>query len=84
MYEGEPGDRVMVVLAGRVKVTTTGDDGQETLLSVRGPGEILGELSFLDDQPRLSTVTTLEPVEVLAVRRVCWALPSRRGRGSRW
>jgi CRP/FNR family cyclic AMP-dependent transcriptional regulator len=67
MYEGEPGDRVMVVLAGRVKVTTTGDDGQETLLSVRGPGEILGELSFLDDQPRLSTVTTLEPVEVLAV-----------------
>jgi CRP/FNR family transcriptional regulator, cyclic AMP receptor protein len=67
MYEGEPGDRVMVVLAGRVKVTTTGDDGQETLLSVRGPGEILGELSFLDDQPRFSTVTTLEPVEILAI-----------------
>ena len=49
MYDCEPGDRVMVVLAGRVKVTTVGDDGQETLLSVRGPGEILGELSFLDD-----------------------------------
>jgi CRP-like cAMP-binding protein len=67
MYEGEPGDRVLVLLAGRVKVTSTGDDGQETLLSIRGPGEILGELSFLDDQPRLSTVTTLEPAEILAV-----------------
>jgi CRP/FNR family cyclic AMP-dependent transcriptional regulator len=67
MYEGDPGDRVIVLLAGRVKVTTTGDDGQETLLSVRGPGEILGELSFLDDQPRFSTVTTLEPVEILAI-----------------
>ena len=67
MYEGDPGDRVLVLLAGRVKVTTTGDDGQETLLSIRGPGEILGELSFLDDQPRLSTVTTLEPVEILAI-----------------
>ena len=67
MYEGDPGDRVVVLLAGRVKVTTTGDDGQETLLSIRGPGEILGELSFLDDQPRLSTVTTLEPVEILAI-----------------
>jgi CRP-like cAMP-binding protein len=67
MYEGDPGDRVVVLLAGRVKVTTTGDDGQETLLSIRGPGEILGELSFLDDQPRLSTVTALEPVEVLAI-----------------
>ena len=67
MYEGDPGDRVIVLLAGRVKVTTTGDDGQETLLSIRGPGEILGELSFLDDQPRFSTVTTLEPVEILAI-----------------
>ena len=67
MYEGDPGDRVIVLLAGRVKVTTTGDDGQETLLSIRGPGEILGELSFLDDQPRLSTVTTLETVEILAI-----------------
>jgi CRP-like cAMP-binding protein len=37
------------------------------LLSIRGPGEILGELSFLDDQPRMSTVTTLEPAEILAV-----------------
>jgi CRP-like cAMP-binding protein len=67
MYEGDPGDRVVVLLAGRVKVTTVGDDGQETLLSVRGPGEILGELSFLDDQPRFSTVTTLEPVEILTI-----------------
>ena len=67
MYEGDPGDRVLVLLAGRVKVTTTGDDGQETLLSIRGPGEILGELSFLDDQPRLSTVTTLEPVDILSI-----------------
>ena len=67
MYEGDPGDRVIVLLAGRVKVTTTGEDGQETLLSIRGPGEILGELSFLDDQPRFSTVTTLEPVEILAI-----------------
>ena len=67
MYEGDPGDRVVVLLAGRVKVTTTGDDGRETLLSIRGPGEILGELSFLDDQPRFGTVTTLEPVEILAI-----------------
>jgi CRP-like cAMP-binding protein len=67
MYEGEPGDRVMVLLAGRVKVTTTDDDGQETLLSIRGPGEILGDLSFLDEQPRSSTVTALESVEVLAI-----------------
>jgi CRP-like cAMP-binding protein len=36
MYEGEPGDRVMVVLAGRVKVTTTGDDGRRRCLGSAG------------------------------------------------
>ena len=75
MYEGDPGDRVVVLLAGRVKVTTTGDDGQETLLSIRGPGEILGELSFLDDQPRFGTVTTLEPVEILAIAAAGFGRP---------
>jgi CRP/FNR family transcriptional regulator, cyclic AMP receptor protein len=67
MYEGEQGDRVVVLLAGHVKVTTIGDHGQETLLSIRGPGDVLGELAFLDDQPRLSTVTTIEPTEILSI-----------------
>ena len=61
------GESTTQFLSTDSKVTTTGDDGQQTLLSIRGPGEILGELSFLDDQPRFGTVTTLEPVEILAI-----------------
>jgi CRP/FNR family transcriptional regulator, cyclic AMP receptor protein len=67
MFEHEPAERVMVLLAGRVKVTLAGEDGRETLLSIRDPGDVLGELSFIDRQPRIATVTALEPVEALVM-----------------
>jgi CRP-like cAMP-binding protein len=67
MYEGEPGDRVMILLSGRVKAAHIGSDGSERLFSIRDPGDIMGELSFLDRAPRLNTVTALEPAEALII-----------------
>lgn len=67
MFEHEPGDRVMLLLSGRVKTGRVGHDGHEVLLSLRDPGDLLGELAFIDGQPRLATVTALEPVEALVI-----------------
>jgi CRP-like cAMP-binding protein len=64
MYEGEPGERVMIILSGRVKVTRVTDAGHEVLLSICDPGDVLGELSYRGSDPRIGTVTALEPVEV--------------------
>jgi CRP/FNR family cyclic AMP-dependent transcriptional regulator len=36
---------------------------------VRGPGDLIGELAAIDGGPRSTSVTTLEPVELLLVRR---------------
>ncbi len=65
MYQNEPQDRVLILLDGRVKVTRLDGDGRESLLSIRDPGDLLGEVSFVDGQPRVATVTTLEPVRAL-------------------
>jgi CRP/FNR family cyclic AMP-dependent transcriptional regulator len=65
MFQNEPDARVMLLLAGRVKVTRVDHDGHELLLSIRDPGDVLGELSLIDGLPRVATVTALEPVEVL-------------------
>jgi CRP/FNR family transcriptional regulator, cyclic AMP receptor protein len=67
LHEGEPGDSVVVILRGRVKVSHAGPDGRETLLDFRGPGELVGELAALDRDPRSSSVTAIEPVEALLV-----------------
>jgi CRP/FNR family transcriptional regulator, cyclic AMP receptor protein len=67
LHEGEPGDRVALILSGRVKISCAGPDGRETVLDFRGPGELVGELSALDRRPRSSSVTAIEPVEALLV-----------------
>ena len=57
--EGDDGDRLYVVLDGKVKLGVTSTDGRENLLSVQGPGEMFGELSLFDPGPRTSTATAL-------------------------
>ena len=65
--EGESSDKVVVVVSGRVKISFFTNDGREIVLGVRGPGEILGELSALDGEPRSATATALEDVDSLIV-----------------
>jgi CRP/FNR family cyclic AMP-dependent transcriptional regulator len=61
-HEGDRSDFVVLILEGRIKVVVHGQDGTETLLSVRGPGAIIGELAGIDDSPRLATAVALDPV----------------------
>jgi CRP-like cAMP-binding protein len=65
--EGEPGDRMYVIVDGKVKLGQTSSDGRETLLGVLGPGEMFGELSLFDPGARTSTATALTDVVVLGL-----------------
>jgi CRP-like cAMP-binding protein len=67
MHQGEPGERVMVLLDGHVKATSITPEGHELVLSFRGPGDVLGELSFINEQRRSSNVAAIEPVEALVL-----------------
>jgi len=57
--EGDTGDRLFVVLDGKVKISRAAADGRENLLSVLGPGEMFGELSLFDPGPRTATATAV-------------------------
>jgi CRP/FNR family transcriptional regulator, cyclic AMP receptor protein len=67
MLQGERDDRLFLLLEGRVKVTRAAEGEHELLLAIRDAGELLGELTFIDGQPRIASVTTLEPVQVLVL-----------------
>lgn len=60
--EGERSAHVVVVLSGRTKICFTDRDGRESILNVRGAGDLLGDLSVLDGEPHSATVLALEPV----------------------
>jgi CRP/FNR family cyclic AMP-dependent transcriptional regulator len=68
-HERAPGDAVFVLLKGRVKLSCVTETGREAVLGIREPGELIGEMSAIDDAPRSATATALEPIEVLAVSR---------------
>jgi CRP/FNR family transcriptional regulator, cyclic AMP receptor protein len=43
------------------------EDGSESLLGVRGPGELLGELAAFDSEPRLASAMALDPLTVQVI-----------------
>jgi CRP/FNR family cyclic AMP-dependent transcriptional regulator len=65
--EHQASDRVMLLMAGRVKIASVSEDGRESVLAFRGPGEVLGELSAIDGQARSASVLAVEPVEAIVI-----------------
>ncbi|MEU7934833.1 Crp/Fnr family transcriptional regulator [Micromonospora echinofusca] len=61
-HQGDPSRYVLLLLDGWVKVTSVSRDGQEALLALRGPGDVIGDLAAVDGGTRSGTVTTLVPV----------------------
>jgi CRP-like cAMP-binding protein len=67
LNEGDTSDRVIVITRGRVKVAYFTEDGREVMLAVRGPGDLLGELSAFDSEPHSATAEAMEEVSALTV-----------------
>jgi len=65
--EGQEGDRLYVVVHGKIKLGTTSADGRENLLSILGPGEMFGELSLFDPEPRTSTATAVTDARLVSL-----------------
>jgi CRP/FNR family cyclic AMP-dependent transcriptional regulator len=58
--EGEVGDSLYVILAGRVNVFVADGEGREMILDTFGPGDVVGEMT-LDGGPRSASVICTEP-----------------------
>jgi CRP/FNR family cyclic AMP-dependent transcriptional regulator len=58
-HEGDPGDRLYVIVEGKIKLGRASGDGRENLLAVLGPGEMFGELSLFDPGQRNATGTAV-------------------------
>ena len=67
--EGEPGDRLYIVISGKVKIGRRSPDGRENLLTIMGPSDMFGELSIFDPGPRTSSATTITGVRAVSMDR---------------
>ena len=60
--EGEPGDRLFIIIDGKVKLARHAPDGRENLLTIMGPSDMFGELSIFDPGPRTSAAVCVTEV----------------------
>ncbi len=68
-HQGDPGDALHVMLAGRVKISSPSDSGVEAILTTLRPGEFFGALALIDGEPRSATATAVEPSETMVLPR---------------
>ena len=66
---GDSGSSMVVVLRGRIRISSVSSEGKEVTLNVINPGEITGELALLDGKPRSADATATEDTLLLVVER---------------
>jgi len=67
--EGEPGDRLYLIVSGKLKIVRRSADGRENLVAIMGPSDMFGELSLFDPGPRTSSAITLTAVRAVSMDR---------------
>ena len=75
----EPGQSVLVLASGRVKIKDVTPDGKETILAFIEEGEIFGELALLGDEERQDYAEAVETSRILTLPRedVLWLMKQR-------
>src|SRR5215210_7566178 len=68
-WRGDPGSTLYIVESGWVKIVVTGQEGQEAVLAVLGPGKFFGDLALLDGRPRSADAVAAEECELWLLGR---------------
>jgi CRP-like cAMP-binding protein len=73
LRQGEPSHHVVLPLSGTLKVMVDTEFGRPVLLALRGPGDILGEMSVFEGRRRSANVQTCTPVQAQLVGKARFA-----------
>ncbi len=68
-FQGDPGDSLIVILSGAVRIFGVAEDGREKTLSILEKGDFFGEMGVLDGAPRSAGAEALRDCEVVIIDR---------------
>ncbi len=71
--QGKKSNMLAIVLTGRARVVTTDSRGREVILATMNPGDYVGEMSLIDNQPHSATVRAEIQTDVLILGRMEFA-----------
>ncbi len=67
--QGTKSNALFILLNGRARVLTADQRGREVILAVLEPGDYLGEMSLIDNEPHSATVRAEVQTDVLVLGR---------------
>lgn len=67
--QGKKSDALSIILTGRARVVTTDARGREVILATMHPGDYIGEMSLIDNEPHSATVRAEIQTDVLVLGR---------------
>jgi CRP-like cAMP-binding protein len=67
--KGDPGNSLIAVISGTVKISISSPDGRSAILNLIGPGEIFGEVAVLDGQARTADAIANTSCEIFVIDR---------------
>src|SRR6266850_5284874 len=65
----EPGDSMMAVLSGNVRISVSSPEGKEIILAILNPGEAFGEIAVLDGKGRTADAKALTECSLAVLDR---------------
>src|SRR5258708_4898228 len=71
--QGEKSNTLFIILTGRVRVVTSDKRGREVILATLNPGDYIGEMSLIDNEPHSATVRAEVQTDMLALGRAEFA-----------
>lgn len=67
--KGSPGNSMMAVLRGRVKMSSVSPEGREAVFNIMKPGDCFGEIALLDGAERSADAVAMTDCELLVLHR---------------
>ncbi len=71
--QGKKSNALSIILTGRARVMTTDQRGREVILAILQPGDYVGEMSLIDNEPHSATVQAEVQTDVLVLGRLEFA-----------
>jgi CRP/FNR family cyclic AMP-dependent transcriptional regulator len=66
---GDPGDKLFIILEGKVRISREVSGMGEEALAVLGPGQVFGEMALLDEAPRSADARAHERCRLLVITK---------------
>lgn len=66
---GDSGERMYLILEGKVRISRNVSGVGEEALAVLGPGEVFGEMALLDESPRSADAIVHEKCRLLSISK---------------